>query len=74
MYSIWDNKAYMYTHHCSIRPTSILDNAKIEILYFLTNTLFYYVGDLKYYMILLLVHVIHAYIAIDQNLYGTGIA
>ena len=76
MYSIWDNKAYMYTHHCSIRPTSILDNAKIEILYFLTNTLFYYVGDLNDYMILLLVLVglIHAYIAIDQNLYGTGIA
>ena len=72
MYSICDNKAYMYTHHCSI--TSILVNAKIEILCFLTNTLFYYVGDLKYYMILLLVHVIHAYIAIDQNLYGTGIA
>ena len=68
MYFIWDNKAYMYTHHCSITST------KIEIAYFLTNTLFYYVGDLNDYMILLLVHVIHACIAIDQNMYGTGIA
>ena len=69
MYSIWDNNAYMYTHHCSI--TSILVNAKIEILYFV-NTLFYCAGDLKDYMILLLVHVIHAYITTDKNLYGTG--